>query len=182
MKTDDLISMLSTNVDPVDGGQVVRTVSIAILVGTAAALGAMLFALGVRTDLSKVSTLTYLPLKLVFTMGTLVLTSIALTKLARPGGERTTPVALVALPFLMIMLLAATSLAAAPSSHWEPAGSSNPGPSWQIAGTGDYDGDGNSDILWQGNSGLPAIWLMDGLSATGGAILPNPGSEWHIIA
>ncbi len=62
------------------------------------------------------------------------------------------------------------------------AGSSNPGPSWQIAGSGDYDGDGNSDILWQGNSGLPAIWLMDGLSATGGAVLPNPGSEWHIIA
>jgi len=62
------------------------------------------------------------------------------------------------------------------------AGSSNPGPNWQIAGSGDYDGDGNSDILWQGNSGLPAIWLMDGLSATGGAILPNPGSEWHIIA
>jgi hypothetical protein len=97
----------------------VRNVSFAILVGTAAALVAMLFAHGVRTDLSKVSTLIYLPLKLVFTMGTLVLTAIALTKLARPGGERTTPVALVALPFLMIMLLAAISLAAAPSSHWE---------------------------------------------------------------
>ena len=119
MKTDDLISMLSTNVERVDRGQVVRNVSFAILVGTAAALVAMLFAHGVRTDLSKVSTLIYLPLKLVFTMGTLVLTAIALTKLARPGGERTTPVALVALPFLMIMLLAAISLAAAPSSHWK---------------------------------------------------------------
>jgi hypothetical protein len=119
MKTDDLISMLSTNVERVDRGQVVRNVSFAILVGTAAALVAMLFAHGVRTDLSKVSTLTYLPLKLVFTMGTLVLTSIALTKLARPGGEQRTPVALVALPFLMIMLLAAISLAAAPSSHWK---------------------------------------------------------------
>src|SRR5258707_683705 len=119
MKTDDLISMLSTNVERVDRGQVVRNVSFAILVGTAAALVAMLFAHGVRTDLSKVSTLIYLPLKLVFTIGTLVLTAIALTKLARPGGERTTPVALVALPFLMIMLLAAISLAAAPSSHWK---------------------------------------------------------------
>jgi hypothetical protein len=119
MKTDDLISMLSTNVERVDRGQVVRNVSLAILVGTAAALVAMLFAHDVRTDLSKMSTLIYLPLKLVFTMGTLVLTSIALIKLARPGGERTTPVALVALPFLTIMLLAAISLAAAPSSHWE---------------------------------------------------------------
>ena len=119
MKTDDLIAMLSTNVDPVDRGQVVRVVSIAILVGGAAALGAMLFTLGARTDLSEVSTLTYLPLKLFFTMGTLVLTSIALTKLARPGGERTTPVTLVALPLLVIMLVAAISLAATPSSHWE---------------------------------------------------------------
>jgi len=119
VKTDDLIAMLSTNVDPVDRRQLVRTVSAAVLVGGAVALGAMLFALGVRADLSNVGALTYLPLKLVFTLGTLVLTSIALTKLARPGGERSTPIALVALPFLMVMVLAAVSLAAAPSSHWE---------------------------------------------------------------
>jgi hypothetical protein len=48
-----------------------------------------------------------------------ILTSIALTKLARPGGERRTPIALVALPFVAIILLAAISLASAPSSHWE---------------------------------------------------------------
>jgi len=119
MKTDDLIAMLSTNVDPVDRGQIVRTVSVAVLVGGAAALGAMLFALGVRADLSEPSAVPYLPLKLVFTLGTLVLTSMALTKLARPGGERRTPLALVALPFVVIMLLAAISLAAEPGSHWE---------------------------------------------------------------
>ena len=39
MKTDDLISMLSTNLERVDRGQVVRNVSFAILVGTAAAWG-----------------------------------------------------------------------------------------------------------------------------------------------
>ncbi len=119
MKTDDLIAMLATNVDPVDRRQVVRIVSVAILVGGAAAVGAALFALGVRADLSEPSAVAYLPLKLVFTLGTLVLTSIALTKLARPGGERRTPIALLALPFLVIMLLAAINLAAAPSSHWE---------------------------------------------------------------
>lgn len=119
MKTDDLIAMLSTNVEPVDRRQVVRTMSVAVLVGAAAALGAALFALGVRADLSEPGAVAYLPLKLVFTLGTLVLTSIALTKLARPGGEQRTPLALVALPFVVIMLLAAISLAAAPSSHWE---------------------------------------------------------------
>jgi len=86
---------------------------------TAAAFGAMLFALGVRADLPSPTGVTLLPLKLVFTLAILVLTSIALTKLARPGGERRTPIALVALPFVVIVLLAGLSLASAPRSHWD---------------------------------------------------------------
>ena len=62
------------------------------------------------------------------------------------------------------------------------AGSFNPGPSWEIKGTDDFNGDGRSDILWQGSNGTPAIWLMDGLSATDVAGLPNLGADWHIIA
>ena len=44
------------------------------------------------------------------------------------------------------------------------AGSFNPGPDWQVKATGDFNGDGKSDILWQGSDGTPAIWLMDGLT------------------
>ena len=63
-------------------------------------------------------------------------------------------------------------------------GSFNPGPSWQIKGSGDFNGDGKSDIVWQHDSGLPAIWTMDGLNfISGGAAGSfNPGSDWHIIA
>jgi hypothetical protein len=119
MKTSELIAMLGTNVEPVDHRKVAQTVSAAIAAGIAVALVAMLIALGVRTDLNEPNALSYLPLKLVFTLGIVVLTSIALIKLARPGGERTTPVALVALPFLAIVLLAAVSLGSAPRSYWD---------------------------------------------------------------
>jgi len=52
VKTNELISMLSSQVDPVDTREVVRNVRIAILVGAAASLLAVVFVLGVRTDLN----------------------------------------------------------------------------------------------------------------------------------
>ena len=64
------------------------------------------------------------------------------------------------------------------------AGTSNPGPTWQVKDNGDFNGDGRSDILWQSNDGTPAIWLMNGLTATStGAAGPfNPGPSWQIKA
>jgi len=46
----------------------------------------------------------------------------------------------------------------------------NPGPSWRAEGAGDFNGDGNADILWQNDDGTPAIWLMNGTSFIGGGI------------
>ena len=37
----------------------------------------------------------------------------------------------------------------------------NPGPSWQIKGTGNFNNDGRSDIVWQNDDGTPAH-LADG--------------------
>jgi len=45
---------------------------------------------------------------------------------------------------------------------------------WQIAGHGDFNGDGNEDILWRNSTtGDVAIWLMDGASLIG---FGSPGS------
>jgi hypothetical protein len=33
---------------------------------------------------------------------------------------------------------------------------------WFVAGTGDFNGDGNSDIFWEDSSGDLAIWEMNG--------------------
>jgi hypothetical protein len=59
----------------------------------------------------------------------------------------------------------------------------NPGPSWEIEGVGDFNGDGNADILWQNDDGTPVIWTMDGTNvvSNGAAGSFNPGSDWHVI-
>jgi hypothetical protein len=51
-------------------------------------------------------------------------------------------------------------------------------------GTGDYNIDQRSDILWQADDGTPAIWFMNGMNflSTGAAGSFNPGSDWHVIA
>ena len=39
----------------------------------------------------------------------------------------------------------------------------NPGPSWKAIGTGNFYGEGDSDILWQNASiGQASIWEMNG--------------------
>jgi uncharacterized repeat protein (TIGR01451 family) len=58
----------------------------------------------------------------------------------------------------------------------------NPGADWQIKGTGDFNGDGKDDLVWQHTNGQAAMWLMDGTQTTFvGAVGPfNPGANWHI--
>jgi hypothetical protein len=60
----------------------------------------------------------------------------------------------------------------------------NPGPSWHVKESGDFNGDSKSDILWQNDDGTPAIWLMNGshVLANSPAGSFNPGPTWHIKA
>lgn len=118
MKTDDLITLLSTNVEAVDRRQVVREIGATIAVGAVAAVGVMLLALGVRADLTHSWTLIFLVAKLAFAIGIAVLASVFLMKMARPGGEGRVAITWAALPLVATMLLAVISLAFAPASHW----------------------------------------------------------------
>jgi hypothetical protein len=119
MKTDELVALLSTNPEPVDRGLVRRTLYVALAAGLIVSLGLAVVGLGIRSDLTMAGALIFLVVKLCFAVGIVSLALVYLTRLARPGGERKAPYFLVAMPFLVILVLAAISLVLAPSSHWD---------------------------------------------------------------
>jgi len=53
-----------------------------------------------------------------------------------------------------------------------------------MVGTGDFDGDGNSDLLWRNESkGQNRIWLMNGLAVSERSAINNLGpSSWKLGA
>ena len=118
MKTDDLIAMLSTNVEPVDHRQTVRNIGMAVVAGAAVAVATVFLVLGPRAGLTSVEAFVPALLKVTVTVIILVPASIYLIRLARPGGERRSSAGLTAFPFIAVMLVAALSLTFAPSHHW----------------------------------------------------------------
>jgi hypothetical protein len=44
---------------------------------------------------------------------------------------------------------------------------------WTIVGTGDFNGDGKSDILWRDNAGNLAIWMMNGATVSSWGVIGN---------
>ena len=57
------------------------------------------------------------------------------------------------------------------------------GPGWTVVGTGDFNGDGDSDILLRNNStGNAQIWLMNGTTEIGSPInVTGPGVGWTLL-
>jgi serralysin len=52
---------------------------------------------------------------------------------------------------------------------------------WEITGTGDNNGDGNSDILWRNtNSGLTYSWQLNGLNRLAEGGISQTSSDWQI--
>jgi len=62
-----------------------------------------------------------------------------------------------------------------------------PDASWSIAGIGDFNSDGNSDILWRNSSGALNLWLMNGTTitsggpVTSGGVAVSPDASWHVV-
>ncbi len=118
MKTDKLIDMLSTNVEPADPRRPSRRLAAAVAMAAAAALALMLAVLGIRRDLVDALLIASPALKLLFAGVALALSVAALNKVMRPGGERNISRAALWSPFAAISLLAILMLALSPASHW----------------------------------------------------------------
>jgi ELWxxDGT repeat protein len=62
-----------------------------------------------------------------------------------------------------------------------------PDASWSVAGIGDFNGDGNSDILWRNTNGSLVEWQMNGASITSSAPITldgtplTPNATWHVV-
>ena len=62
-----------------------------------------------------------------------------------------------------------------------------PDQSWSIAGIGDLNGDGISDLLWRDTNGSTAVWVMNGSSIVGSGYLNvngtiiSPDPSWSVV-
>ena len=62
--------------------------------------------------------------------------------------------------------------------------STNISSNWHIVGTGDFNGDGRVDILWQADDGTVTEWLGQqngGFAGNGANFSTNISSNWHVI-
>src|SRR5271155_5359579 len=51
---------------------------------------------------------------------------------------------------------------------------------WSVVGTGDFNGDHISDIVWRDGNGNTAIWLMSGATVSSSVGIGNIPTTWSI--
>jgi hypothetical protein len=52
---------------------------------------------------------------------------------------------------------------------------------WHVVGTGDFNGDGKSDILWRHDSGYVVEWLMNSNQIASNLGVAGVTTDWHIV-
>jgi len=110
MKTDRLIDMLSTNLEPIKEGRLKKTLVWALVVGGAAAFCLMLTTVGLRIGVTDGFRPGYLALKLLFTLSLIGLGATLLGGLMHPGQDGQKLFAFVFLPFLIVACAGIASL------------------------------------------------------------------------
>ena len=112
MRTDDLIADLSTRLERVAPGALTRMLAVAVLLGLIGSAILMLSVLGLRHDFARAITSFGMWTKLVYTFTIAVVGFWLVERAGRPGADMAQPVRVLALPVLVILLLAAAQLLA----------------------------------------------------------------------
>jgi hypothetical protein len=107
MNTDRFIDILSADLDPVNRRRLGTTLVVAIVIGGAAAFVLMLVMVGPRHDLGSAVHLEWVAVKLLFSLSIVGIGTPLLNRLIRPGLENKTMWALILIPFLTAITVAA---------------------------------------------------------------------------
>jgi hypothetical protein len=129
MKTDELIDMLGTNIEPVKGGQLRDTLLIALAVGAVAALCLMLAIFGAPAEALGGEYFGLKVLALAFTLGLVAAGASFLIRAARPGEPGRRPLVLIGLLFLAILSAGGGALVLTHPAAW---GGMVFGPQWAV--------------------------------------------------
>jgi hypothetical protein len=112
MQTDELIAQLSTRLEPVKTGAVMRLLLGATLAGIAGSILVMVLMLHPRHDMAIALTSFGMWTKLVYTFAIAAFGLWLVERAGRPGADMTRPTLLLALPILAIALLAILQMSA----------------------------------------------------------------------
>jgi len=118
MRTDDLVNMLSTNLDAVDWRGISRRILGGAALGAILALVVMMLLFGARTDVFDLRAWIFVGIKFAFAGAIIGLSLAYLLRIARPSGEKRVSLTLIALPFVLAFVVLAVSLAMAPPADW----------------------------------------------------------------
>jgi hypothetical protein len=119
MRTEQLIEMLSANVEPVKSEQFGKTLACALVVGGAASFSVMLATFGLRINVVGGPHLGFLALKVLFMLSLIGTGTALLIRLIRPGQDEGKISPLVLLPFIAAGLGGVVTLALEPFADWK---------------------------------------------------------------
>lgn len=127
MKTDELIDMLGTNIEPVKDGQLRNTLLLALVTGTAVALCLMLTIFGAPAVAFGEEYFGLTALALAFTLGLVAAGASFLIRAARPGKPGRKPLVVIGLLFLVLLSAGIVALIGTHPAAW---GGMVFGPQW----------------------------------------------------
>jgi hypothetical protein len=102
MKTDRLIDILSTNLEPAGRGGLWRALAFAIALGWVAAFCLMLATIGLRPDLAGGAKLSFLAIKLFFVLSVIGAGAAFLIRSMVPGQDEQKPFVFIFVPFAAV--------------------------------------------------------------------------------